>query len=90
MHLKAMAANVVMFVARSGEYYFCCPVGSLIMDIANSGCSSVRFRVLVWGARGREFESRHPDKVRQPLKVVHALRSECALRLFAIPIDAGI
>ena len=27
-----------------------------------SGCSSARFRVLVWGARGREFKSRHPDK----------------------------
>ena len=26
-----------------------------------SGCSSVRFRVLVWGASGRKFESCHPD-----------------------------
>ncbi len=27
-----------------------------------SGCSSVRFRVRVWGACGRWFESSHPDK----------------------------
>ena len=26
-----------------------------------SGCSSARFRVLVWGASGRKFESCHPD-----------------------------
>ena len=26
-----------------------------------AGCSSVRFRVLVWGASGRKFESCHPD-----------------------------
>ena len=27
-----------------------------------AGCSSARFRVRVWGARGRWFESSHPDK----------------------------
>ena len=29
--------------------------------IRNSGCSSARFRVRVWGACGRWFESSHPD-----------------------------
>ncbi len=36
-----------------------------------SGCSSVRFRVRVWGAWGRKFESSHPDsenKRFQPLE----------------------
>ena len=27
----------------------------------HSGCSSARFRVRVWGACGRKFESCHPD-----------------------------
>ncbi len=30
-----------------------------------SGCSSVRFRVRVWGAWGRKFESSHPDIERE-------------------------
>ena len=28
---------------------------------ATAGCSSARFRVRVWGACGRWFESSHPD-----------------------------
>ena len=32
----------------------------------NSGCSSARFRVRVWGACGRWFESSHPDIENQP------------------------
>ena len=31
--------------------------------LATTGCSSVRFRVHVWGAWGRKFESCHPDHI---------------------------
>ena len=33
----------------------------------STGCSSARFRVLVWGASGRKFESCHPDSDNQGL-----------------------
>ena len=43
--------------------FFCSLISKLLyLHILFSGCSSARFRVLVWGARGREFKSRHPDK----------------------------
>ncbi len=32
-----------------------------------TGCSSARFRVHVWGACGRKFESCHPDKEKSPV-----------------------
>ena len=41
----------------SNPNYFC----NFASPIKVAGCSSVRFRVLVWGASGRKFESCHPD-----------------------------
>lgn len=37
---------------------------SFLDNKTSSGCSSVRFRVHVWGAWGRWFESSHPDLVK--------------------------
>ena len=42
-----------------------------------SGCSSVRFRVYVWGAWGRWFESSHPDQSKN--KAIIALNRQNSL-----------
>ena len=36
----------------------------ILTAVSYTHLSSVRFRVLVWGARGRKFESSHPDVLR--------------------------
>ena len=51
-----------------------------------AGCSSARFRVRVWGACGRKFESCHPDKWWQkpPMKVggfLYIAPSDACVRL---------
>ena len=46
----------------------------------STGCSSARFRVLVWGASGRKFESCHPDSDNQ------GLTRKCKSFCFILPL----
>ena len=51
-----------------------------------TGCSSARFRVLVWGASGRRFESSHPDKCWEKKDLQNAASLFCYYYLFLLSI----